>query len=78
MLDGHEDLAYFLRWAHNNLIYLDNFTTPFESGDLGGEVDLGKLLAGRVDGAFLSTYCPKHDFSAEYHHQGKSHKKTYT
>ncbi|KAF2240579.1 microsomal dipeptidase precursor [Trematosphaeria pertusa] len=51
-----DDLAYFLRWAHSNHIYLDNFTVPWESGELGGEVDLYRLRKGRVGGTFWSIY----------------------
>lgn len=70
--DGHEDLAYFLRWAHSYHINFENFTGPFESGDLGGEVDLARLQKGRVGGAFFSTFadCPKEGFSSEYFQKG--------
>ncbi|KAF2676055.1 hypothetical protein K458DRAFT_194217 [Lentithecium fluviatile CBS 122367] len=52
LIDGHNDLAYFIRWAHSNRIYLDNFTKPFEEGTLGGEVDLHRLRQGHSGGAF--------------------------
>ncbi|KAF2021441.1 dipeptidase [Aaosphaeria arxii CBS 175.79] len=68
LIDGHNDLAYFLRWAHSNHIYLDNFTIPWESGHLGGEVDLYRLREGQVGGTFWSIYadCPKGAYSKEY------------
>jgi len=69
LIDGHNDLAYFLRWAHSNHIYLSNFTTPFETGKLGGEVDLFRLRKGHVGGTFWSIYvdCPKGgNYTEEY------------
>ncbi|KAF2184736.1 hypothetical protein K469DRAFT_688717 [Zopfia rhizophila CBS 207.26] len=68
LIDGHDDLAYFLRWAHSNHIYLDNFTVPWKSGELGGEVDLFRLRQGRVGGTFWSIYvdCPKGNYTPEY------------
>ncbi|KAF2010377.1 hypothetical protein BU24DRAFT_436530 [Aaosphaeria arxii CBS 175.79] len=73
LIDGHNDLAYFIRWAHSNRLNLDNFTKPFESGHLGGEVDLHRLLQGHSGGAFWSTFsdCPTEDYSLEYYAQAK-------
>ncbi|KAF2870359.1 renal dipeptidase family [Massariosphaeria phaeospora] len=69
LIDGHNDLAYFLRWAYSHHIYLDNFTTPFETGGLDGQVDLIRLRQGQVGGTFWSIYedCPKEgNYSLEY------------
>lgn len=73
MTDGHNDLAYFIRWAHSNRVNLDNFTKPFERGTLGGEVDLFRLRQGRSGGAFWSTFsrCPKDGYSPEYFASGE-------
>ena len=67
-----DDLAYFLRWAHSNHIYLNNFTIPWENGGLGGEVDLFRLREGRVGGTFWSIYtdCPKGNYTPEYFAHG--------
>jgi membrane dipeptidase len=72
-IDGHNDLAYFVRWAHNNRINVDNFTVPFEEGRLGGNVDLARLQEGRVGGTFWSVFadCPKGGFSPEYFFNGR-------
>ncbi|KAF2645926.1 microsomal dipeptidase precursor [Massarina eburnea CBS 473.64] len=69
LIDGHNDLAYFIRWAHNNRLYLNNFTQPFEGGTLGGEVDIRRLRQGLSGGAFWSTFadCPTEDYSLEYY-----------
>ncbi|KAF2651039.1 putative dipeptidase [Lophiostoma macrostomum CBS 122681] len=60
LIDGHNDLAYFIRWAHSNRVNLENFTRPFEEGTLGGEVDIYRLRQGRSGGAFWSAFsdCP--------------------
>ena len=42
-LDGHNDLSVYSRYADNNNIYGDNFTTRFERGGLGQHVDLSQL-----------------------------------
>lgn len=68
LIDGHNDLAYYLRWAYSNHIYQDNFTIPWKTGKLGGEVDLFRLREGQVGGTFWSIYvdCPKNGYSQEY------------
>ncbi|KAF4991478.1 hypothetical protein FGRMN_7789 [Fusarium graminum] len=69
LFDGHNDLAYYIRWAHSNHIYLENFTAPFEAGTLKGEVDIARLRRGRVGGTFWSVFadCPKGEYSTDYH-----------
>ena len=47
-LDGHNDLSVYLRYAYNNDIDGDNFTTRFERGGLGQHVDLSRLKDGKV------------------------------
>ncbi|KAH7118722.1 putative dipeptidase [Dendryphion nanum] len=68
LIDGHNDLAYYLRWAYSNHIYQDNFTVPWKTGKLGGEVDLFRLREGQVGGTFWSIYvdCPKGPYTQEY------------
>lgn len=68
LIDGHNDLAYYLRWAYSNHIYQDNFTVPWTTGKLGGEVDLFRLREGQVGGTFWSIYvdCPKGPYTQEY------------
>lgn len=56
-----------LRFLYGNHIYSENFTKPFEQGDLPGHVDLRRLREGQSGGAFWSLFapCPKNgsDFS---------------
>ncbi len=66
-LDGHNDLAIFIRARFNNHIYEKNFTHPFEEGGMAAHVDLPRLAEGQNGGAFWSAFvpCPKNasDFS---------------
>ncbi|KAK0652040.1 membrane dipeptidase-domain-containing protein [Cercophora newfieldiana] len=58
LIDGHNDLAIFLRAAFNNHIYSDNFTGPFLDGTLPYHTDLARLRKGQVGGAFWSVFWP--------------------
>ncbi|ETS78889.1 hypothetical protein PFICI_08742 [Pestalotiopsis fici W106-1] len=68
ILNGHNDLSYYLRWLVRDRINSSNFTTPFENGQLDGHTDLVKLRQGRVGGIFwgIFTDCPTNDYDAEY------------
>ncbi|KAL8986751.1 MAG: hypothetical protein Q9177_003985, partial [Variospora cf. flavescens] len=48
LFDGHDDLAFFIRFLYNNHIYDTNFTEKFEKGGLPGQVDLPRLSAGKI------------------------------
>ncbi|KAI0600511.1 membrane dipeptidase-domain-containing protein [Biscogniauxia sp. FL1348] len=67
LIDGHNDLAIFIRYMYNNHIYQENFTKPFEEGRLPMHTDLHRLRQGLNGGAFWSVYtpCPENgsDFS---------------
>ncbi|KAI1636906.1 membrane dipeptidase-domain-containing protein [Biscogniauxia mediterranea] len=67
LIDGHNDLAIFIRYMYNNHIYGENFTKPFEEGRLPMHTDLHRLRKGLNGGAFWSVYtpCPENgsDFS---------------
>ncbi|KAL8972095.1 MAG: hypothetical protein Q9183_000728 [Haloplaca sp. 2 TL-2023] len=61
MLDGHNDLAFLIRFLYQNEIYYNtSFTGPFENGGFPLHVDLPRLKAGRVGGTFWSAFvlCP--------------------
>jgi membrane dipeptidase len=77
-VDGHNDLALMIRFIYDNHIYDSNFTGPFENGGLPFHVDLPRLKAGSVGGAFWSAYvgCPKdaENFSDENYDGSKSEK----
>lgn len=67
LLDGHNDLAIMIRYLYNNNIYSAKFTQAFNKGGMEFHVDLPRLKAGKVGGAFWSAYvgCPANgtDFS---------------
>jgi hypothetical protein len=69
LIDGHNDLAIYVRSLFDNHIYEKNFTVPFEQGGLVGHVDLPRLKKGKNGGAFWSAFvpCPADglDFSKE-------------
>ncbi|KAH6892024.1 membrane dipeptidase-domain-containing protein [Thelonectria olida] len=69
LIDGHVDFPVLLRWLYGNRINNENFTKPFEQGELPGHVDLKRLRAGQSGGAFWSLFapCPANgsDFSDE-------------
>lgn len=58
LIDGHNDLAIFLRFAYKNQIHTAEFTSKFEHGGMGANVDLPRLHAGLVGGAFWSAFVP--------------------
>ncbi|KAK4193055.1 membrane dipeptidase-domain-containing protein [Podospora australis] len=63
LIDGHNDLAIFLRAYYNNHINDEKFTKPFTEGGLQGHVDIPRLRAGLNGGAFWSVFwpCPAND-----------------
>ena len=64
-----------MRFAYGNQIYDENFTQPFEKGELPGHVDLHRLRQGQSGGAFWSLFapCPSNgsDFSDENYASSK-------
>ncbi|KXX78459.1 hypothetical protein MMYC01_205591 [Madurella mycetomatis] len=72
LIDGHNDMAIWIRVFYNNHIYRDNFTKPFAEGGLLGHVDIPRLKTGMYGGAFWSVYwpCPENgtDLSDENYH----------
>ncbi|KAF4455231.1 membrane dipeptidase [Fusarium austroafricanum] len=58
LIDGHVDFPIVLRFLYGNHIYGDNFTQPFEQGELPGQVDLHRLRQGQSGGAFWSLFVP--------------------
>ncbi|CAD6445745.1 1d041f54-115d-4e15-90a1-b00bd05db96a [Sclerotinia trifoliorum] len=69
LIDGHNDLAIFIRSVYKNRIYDESFTNVFENGGMPYHVDLPRLKAGKNGGAFWSAFapCPSNwsDFSTE-------------
>ncbi|KAJ4306452.1 hypothetical protein N0V88_001253 [Collariella sp. IMI 366227] len=61
LIDGHNDLAIFIRVFYNNRIYNETFSKPFAEGGLPAHVDLPRLKAGMNGGAFWS-HRPLHNF----------------
>ncbi|KAH6637045.1 membrane dipeptidase-domain-containing protein [Chaetomium tenue] len=72
LIDGHNDLAIFIRAFYNNHIYNETFSEPFAEGGLRGHVDIPRLQAGMNGGAFWSVFwpCPANgsDYSDENYH----------
>ncbi|KAL8997159.1 MAG: hypothetical protein Q9169_003486 [Polycauliona sp. 2 TL-2023] len=73
LIDGHDDLAFLIRYIYGNHIYNSTFTDRFEKDGLELHVDLPRLRAGKVGGTFWSAFvlCPTNgtDFSdANYAH----------
>lgn len=58
LIDGHNDLLILLRMLYGNQIYSTEFPTLFENGGLPGHVDIPRLEAGLVGGAFWSAFVP--------------------
>jgi membrane dipeptidase len=58
LIDGHNDLAIFLRFAYKNQIHSPNFISKFEDGGMEANVDLPRLQKGKVGGAFWSAFVP--------------------
>ncbi|KAK4251082.1 membrane dipeptidase-domain-containing protein [Corynascus novoguineensis] len=73
LIDGHNDLAIWVRAYHNNHIYDETFSKPFVEGGLSGHVDIPRLRAGMNGGAFWSAFwpCPANgtDYSDENYHR---------
>ncbi|KAK4942205.1 hypothetical protein LTR10_017962 [Elasticomyces elasticus] len=70
LIDGHNDLAIFIRGAYKNKIHNKTFEDKFTHGGLELNVDLPRLQAGQVGGSFWSAFvvCPENasdDFSDE-------------
>ncbi|KAI9759439.1 MAG: hypothetical protein M4579_002353 [Chaenotheca gracillima] len=61
LIDGHNDLAIFIRFMYDSHIYSRNFSAPFENGSLPMHVDIPRLREGKSGGAFWSAFvpCPK-------------------
>lgn len=61
LIDGHNDLAIFLRFAYKNKLHTKTFREHFENGKMKMNVDLPRLREGKVGGAFWSAFvpCPK-------------------
>ncbi|KAK5949213.1 hypothetical protein OHC33_009754 [Knufia fluminis] len=60
LIDGHNDLAIFIRGEYKNNITGDRFTKEFEIGGMPLNEDLPRLRSGQVGGAFWSAFvvCP--------------------
>jgi membrane dipeptidase len=70
LIDGHVDLAIFIRGRYANKLHTQEFKEKFENGSMEANVDLPRLRKGKVGGAFWSAFvvCPEHasdDFSDE-------------
>ncbi|RMZ91069.1 hypothetical protein DV736_g1701, partial [Chaetothyriales sp. CBS 134916] len=70
LIDGHNDLAIFIRAAYKNKIHTDEFRSKFEDGGMLLNVDLPRLDSGLVGGVLWSAFvgCPQNasaDFSEE-------------
>jgi membrane dipeptidase len=78
LIDGHNDLAIFIRGAYKNKIHGDTFKDKFENGGMEMNVDLPRLKAGQVGGSFWSAFvvCPENasdDFSDESYATAVAH-----
>ena len=58
LIDGHNDLAIFLRFAYKNKLHTKTFHERFENGKMEMNVDLPRLREGKVGGAFWSAFVP--------------------
>ncbi|KAK4225879.1 membrane dipeptidase-domain-containing protein [Podospora fimiseda] len=67
LIDGHNDLAIFIRAYYQNKINNDNdFKKPFAEGGLKGHVDLDRLRTGMNGGAFWSVFWPCAEEGGDY------------
>jgi len=78
LIDGHNDLAIFIRGMYQNKIHTTEFKDKFENGGMEYDVDLPRLRSGQVGGAFWSAFvvCPENaseDFSDENYATAVSH-----
>lgn len=75
LMDGHNDLAIFIRSFYNNHIYNETFQKQFTTGGMPMHVDLPRLKEGKVGGAFWAAFapCPANgsDFSDENYASSK-------
>ena len=58
LIDGHNDLAFFLRGYYKNHIHTSKFADKFENGGMEADVDLPRLRIGKVGGSFWSAFVP--------------------
>jgi membrane dipeptidase len=58
LIDGHNDLAMFLRFAYQNKLHTKTFRERFEKGKMEMNVDLPRLREGKVGGTFWSAFVP--------------------
>lgn len=58
LIDGHDDLAIFLRFAYKSEIHTSKFRKNFEKGGMEMHVDLPRLKKGKVGGTFWSAFVP--------------------
>lgn len=56
--DGHNDLMILIRFANKNQIHTSSFKKTFEKGGHVGHVDIPRIEAGRMGGAFWSAFMP--------------------
>lgn len=78
LIDGHNDLAIFLRERYRNDISNSTFRHDFETGAMPLNVDLPRLKTGQAGGAFWSAFvlCPvnaSYDMSDENYATAVSH-----
>lgn len=78
LLDGHNDLAIFIRGLYKNKIHTAEFKKKFEEGGMEMNVDLPRLRKGMVGGGFWSAFvvCPEDastDFSDQQYAEAVSH-----
>ncbi|KAI1614427.1 membrane dipeptidase [Exophiala viscosa] len=78
LIDGHNDLAIFIRGAYKNKLHNKTFEDKFTHGGLEYNVDLPRLQAGQVGGSFWSAFvvCPENasdDFSDESYASAVAH-----
>ena len=58
LIDIHDDLAIFVRFAYKNEIHKPRFRKNFEQGGMEGHVDLPRLGKSKMGGAFWSAFVP--------------------
>ena len=60
LIDGHDDLAIFIRGEYKNNVTSDRFKRQFEDGGMPLNLDLPRLRSGQNGGAFWSAFvaCP--------------------
>ncbi|KAK5104790.1 hypothetical protein LTS08_002683 [Lithohypha guttulata] len=78
LIDGHNDLAIFIRGKYKNNIFGSEFRKDFENGGMPMNVDLPRMRAGKVGGAFWSAFvvCPvnaSYDMSDENYASAAAH-----